>query len=92
MLRSSAVPKGGCHLCGRGGAGPGTELRSSAVPKGGCHYAGYAPSETPVIVAILSRPEGRLPRHAAAAGPADGMVVVTGAELDAMDDAEFAAA
>ena len=38
MLRSSAVPKGGCHLCGRGGAGPGTELRSSAVPKGGCHY------------------------------------------------------
>src|SRR5690606_40020792 len=60
-LRSSAAPKDGCHqiLAHRSPSPPG--LRSSAAPKDGCHFRIRCAVVLSLRVAILSRPEGRLP-------------------------------
>src|SRR5690606_28391566 len=61
-LRSSAAPKDGCHVMTSPNVDAQESLRSSAAPKDGCHMAGYWQYSREILVAILSRPEGRLPR------------------------------
>ncbi len=60
-LRSSAAPKDGCHLRACSHGGPEPRLRSSAAPKDGCHAQARQLWLPGLRVAILSRPEGRLP-------------------------------
>ena len=64
-LRSSATPEGGCHGATVDGLWGPESLRSSATPEGGCHHRHSGRSARQQPVAILSHPEGWLPRWAA---------------------------
>ena len=62
-MRSSAVPEDGCHAKALYWHLKMHVLRSSAVPEDGCHDRPGSDRGRHGLVAILSRPGGRLPPH-----------------------------